>query len=159
MSSCALWYPPGTVLLLSLFEPRRDLTDTFTAHFHQLISFVMLASHYCCDIIMHDIKCKLLSLPVLFSGLPTIQLLMAYSTQRGRPGPFYNVDYVMSIGRRRGEGVLNQKNKLKPFLAASIQLLEFRTFTMRKTCCLLFGTKNTCTKCVLSVGDHLCLPR
>ena len=63
------------------------------------ISFVMLASHYCYDIIVHDIKCKLLSLLVLIPGPPTIQLFMAYSTQRGRPGPFYHVDYVMSIYR------------------------------------------------------------
>ena len=89
MSSCAL-DTPGIVLLLSLFEPSRDLTDTVTAHFHQLVSFVMLASHS----IKHDIKCKLISLLVLFPDLPNVQFLMVYSTQGGRPGPFYHVDYI-----------------------------------------------------------------
>ena len=51
---------------------------------------------------------------------------------------------------QRGEGFSNKRARLRLFLAVSICVLEFRIFTKCKSCCSLYRTKNTCTKCALS---------
>ena len=41
---------------------------------------------------------------------------------------------------------------LRSYLVVLPQVLEFRTFVMRKTCLFWLETKNTCVKCILSMG-------
>ena len=61
----------------------------------------------------------------------------------------------MTYSGREGRGgwSLIERTSWKRFLVASVQVLEYRIFVKQKTCCSLFGTKNACTKCVLSIKD------
>ena len=51
---------------------------------------------------------------------------------KGKAGPFYHVsDVNIYLGRQRGEGPLTKRTRWKPFLAASVQTLEFQTSVKR----------------------------
>ena len=77
--------------------------------------------------------------------LPTISVLH----REGRPGPFYHMnDVSVYLSRQKGgEWAWGLILKFVP------QALEFWMFRKRKISCSWFETKNSCMKCVLSVGD------
>ena len=71
---------------------------------------------------------------------------MSYSRRWERPGSFYHMnDVSVYLVVWREKRSLTERMNLKPFLVASVQVLEFRMFMKWKAFHSIFGTWNMCT--------------
>ena len=76
------------------------------------------------------------------------------------PGIFYHMnDVSVYLGRQRRGGIPHRENELQVLSAPSTGVLNIHK--AKNVPLQVRNTKNTCAKCVLSMGDppNLCLPR